>query len=410
MAGVTRPVIVQKFGGTSVATREGRSALAARVSAAIESGHDVIVVVSAMGRKGSPYATDTLLALVGGAECDARESDLLASCGEIVSAVVIAHRLRGAGISAMAFSGPDAGVMTDDLHGNATVLLVDPTALTAALADGRVPVVAGFQGISPAGEVTTLGRGGSDTSACAIAAALSAEAVEIYTDVDGVMTADPRVCELARVLDALEYEELFEMARHGARVMHAPAAEIAMDARIPVRIRNTFSDAAGTLIVDAERIAKVRCASVATAVSHTDGVARITVHLPAEEDQTGAMDEMTRVFAAMATARVSLDMFTPFGASLVFSLAEPSLPDAMRALDPIGLPYATETGLARVTLVGAGMHGVPGVMARVAAALSHAGVDVLQVADSHTTISVLVASAHKRQTIAALHRAFGLGA
>jgi aspartate kinase len=405
----TRPVIVQKFGGTSVATPDGRAALANRVSDTLASGRDVVVVVSAMGRKGSPYATDTLLSLLDGAECDARECDLLASCGEIVSAVVVAHELRGTGIAAMALSGPDAGVLTDDVHGAASVLLVDPAPLTAALADGRVPVVAGFQGMSPAGEVTTLGRGGSDTSACAIAAALGAEAVEIYTDVDGVMTADPRVCEAARVLGALEYEELFQMARHGSRVMHAPAAEMAMAAHVPVRIRNTFSDASGTLIADAERIAEARRASVATAVSHTDGIARVTVHLPAEEEQAGAMAEMTRVFAAMASADVSLDMFTPFGNSLVFSVDESSLPSAMRALDRIGLPYAVETGLTRVTLVGAGMHGVPGVMARVAAALSHADVDVLQVADSHTTISVLVSTQNERTAIAALHAAFDLG-
>lgn len=408
MAQGSRPVIVQKFGGTSVATAEGRSALGARVRATAASGRDVVVVVSAMGRQGSPYATDTLLSLVDGTECDSRECDLLASCGEIVSAVVVAHELRSAGIPAIAFSGPDAGVMTDDRHGDASVLLVDPSALETALGQGRVPVVAGFQGMSPAGEVTTLGRGGSDMSACAIAVALSAEAVEIYTDVDGVMTADPRACEAARVLDALEYEELFQMARHGARVMHAPAAEAAMSAHIPVRIRNTFSDAAGTLIADAERIADARRASVATAVSHVDDVVRVTVRLPAEEDQAGAMVEMTRVFAAMAAAGVSLDMFTPFGASLVFSLPDTSLPETVRALDRIGLPYAVEARLAKVTLVGAGMHGVPGVMARVAAALSHADVDVLQVADSHTTISVLVASAHKRAAIAALHHAFEL--
>lgn len=410
MADGARPVIVQKYGGTSVATPAGRAAVAQRVAAARASGHDVVVVVSAMGRAGSPYATDTLLSLLDGRERDARETDLLASCGEIVSCVVVAHELRAAGIPAMALSGPDAGVLTDDTHGDASVLLVDPAPLTAAIASGRVPVVAGFQGMSADGDVTTLGRGGSDTSACAIGVALAAESVEIYTDVEGVMTADPRSCDAARVLDALEFEELFQMARHGARVMHAPAAEAAMAAHVPLRIRGTFSGSPGTLVADAERIADSRRASVATAVSHVDGIARITVHLPAEEDQAGAMAEMTRVFAAMSAAGVSLDMFTPFGTSLVFSLAESSLADAMAALDRIGLPYAVETDLARVTLVGAGMHGVPGVMARVASALSHADVDVLQVSDSHTTISVLVSSEHKRTAIAALHDAFDLGA
>lgn len=408
-AGQPRGTLVQKYGGTSVATPEGRAALRGHVIEALADGKRVVIVVSAMGRSDAPYATDTLLSLLDGHDAVPREADMLASCGEVVAAVVIAHELRSAGVPAMAFTGGEAGIVTDDRFGDATVLTVEPAALLAALAADVVPVVTGFQGVTAAGEVTTLGRGGSDTSACAIGAALHAEAVEIYTDVDGVMTADPRACTGVRVLDSLQYEELFQMARHGAKVMHAPAAEVAMDAGVPVWVRNTYSPARGTLITDVERLSAERRGRVATAVSHVDGIARVTIEpSPAAEPQAG-MRALTRVFRAMADADVSLDMFTPCGASLVLSFAESALPDALSVLDRIGLHYEIETGLAKVTLVGAGMHGVPGVMARTADALAGAGVDILQIADSHYTISVLVRQDCRRAALEALHDEFALG-
>lgn len=399
-------VVVQKFGGTSVATAEGRAALRARVRDAIDAGRAPVVVVSAMGRAGAPYATDTLLALIGGYEPDPRESDLLAACGEIVSAVVVAHELRADGVPATAMTGADAGVLTDDRFGDASVLQVDPHTLTAAVEAGLVPVVTGFQGATTAGQTTTLGRGGSDTSACAIAAALGALAVEIYTDVDGVMTADPRTCAGARVLDSLQYEELFEMARSGAKIMHAPAAETAMAAGVPVWVRNASTRSSGTLVTEAERLTAERAQRVATAISTSDGVARAIVTLPSGEDR---VDALTAVFREMAAAGVSLDMFTPLGDALAISFDEARSNDVRTVLDALGMPAAYETGLATVTVVGAGMHGVPGVMARVAAALAGAGIDILQVADSHYTISVLLDGTAGRRAISALHDEFGLG-
>ena len=403
-----RPVVVQKFGGTSVATTEGRAALSARVRGALAAGRAPVVVVSAMGRAGAPYATDTLLGLLEGFEPVPREADLLASCGEVVTAVVVAHELRASGVPAMALTGGEAGVVSDGRFGDARVLAVDPTALAAAIADGVVPVVTGFQAVSADGELTTLGRGGSDTSACAIAAALHAESVEIYTDVDGVMTADPRACAEARVLDALQYEELFQMAKAGAKVMHAPAAEVAMGAGVPVWVRNTYSPARGTVITSAARLAAEHACGIATAVSHADGIVRVTVAL-ADGDHAARMASLTRVFEAMADSSVSLDMFTPCGDSLVFSFSEDELDVAAVVLEEVGLPSRIERGLAKVTLVGAGMHGVPGVMARVAEALSRAGAPILQIADSHYTISVLVPQETSRDAIQALHREFTLG-
>lgn len=401
-----RPIVIMKFGGTSVADPRGREALAGRVAAALELDRAPVLVVSAMGRKGAPYATDTLLGLVADLPADAREHDLIASVGELVSAVVVAHELRAAGIDALAFSGAEAGIMTDGTHGDAAITSIDPALLMRAIDSGVVPVVAGFQGLSAEGALTTLGRGGSDTTACALGVALCAEAVEIYTDVDGVMSADPRVCDATGVLDVIGADELFQMARAGSRVVHTPAAELALNSGIPVRVRNTFSAHEGTLVAD---IAGYRPSRVATAVSHVSGVVRFRVTLPAPEGTREHMLAQTRVYRAMADAHVSLDMFTPVGEALVFTVSDDAQSGACAVLETLGLEHDAISGFTKITLVGAGMHGVPGVMARLADYLSAAGIDIRQAADSHTTISVLVASDDAHGAIRALHDGFELG-
>ena len=405
----TSGVIVQKFGGTSVADPDSRASLVQRVEEGLADGARVVVVVSAMGREGDPYSTDTLLGLIRGEETDAYETDKLAACGEIISSVVVAHALRSADIPARSFSGVEAGIVTDGEHGSADVIRVVPDDLLASLRRGEVPVVAGFQGMAPDGRLTTLGRGGSDTTACALAVALSADRVEIFTDVDGVMTADPDASEGARVLDVVEYDELFQMARHGSRVVHALAAETAMEGGVPVRVRSTFSGAPGTLVTDARGAAAEGVSRVATAVSHVDDVARFTVALPPDDEDGGHMAAQTEVFRSMADAGVSLDMFTPCDDKLVFSTSEADVPRAVATLDAVALPYRIDVGLAKVTLVGTGMHGVPGVMARVAETLRGSGVTIVQVSDSHATISVLVWQNRRSRAVDALHEAFGLG-
>ncbi len=398
-------IIIMKFGGTSVATPEGRSAIVRRVTEALEREQAPVVVVSAMGRKGAPYATDTLLSLLEGLPTDARERDLLACTGEVVSAVLVAHVLRGAGIDARAFSGPEAGIGTNGAYGAATVTDVYPGPLLSALAADAVPVVAGFQGMAPDGSVTTLGRGGSDTTACALGVALRAKTVEIYTDVDGVMSADPRSCDDAAVLDVISADELFQMARHGSRIVHTPAAELALGSGLAVRVRNTFSDHTGTLVAD---IASYQPKALATAVSETSGIARVHVDLSAPEGTREHTVAQARVYRAMADAGVSLDMFTPASDTLVFTVPEVDLPRACDVLAGLDLICKTQGGLSKITLVGAGMHGVPGVMARVAEYLSDAGVNILQTADSHTTISVLVSALDATSAVNALHTGFGL--
>lgn len=402
----TTSVIVMKFGGTSVADAIGRAAIAQRVNAALESGKSPVVVVSAMGRTGAPYATDTLLGLVDGLPGESDERDWLMATGEIISAIVCAHELRSVGIDARAFTGADAGIITDGVHGSSAIAEIHTERLDDAITRGQVPVVAGFQGVSVDGRMTTLGRGGSDTTACALGVALDAESVEIYTDVDGVATADPRTCGGTQTLEVISADELFQMARHGSRVVHTPAAEIALSSGLAVRVRNTFSDHPGTLVAD---IASYRPGKVATAVSHVLGVARIRVSLPAPEGTRAHMSAQTRVYRAMADAEVSLDMFTPVGSSLVFSVSEAALDTACEVLSALGLTYRIQADLAKVTLVGAGMHGIPGVMARMSEFLDGAGVTVLQTADSHTTISVLVPAEEMQQAIAALHGGFDLG-
>jgi aspartate kinase len=400
------PVVVMKFGGTSVASEEGRAWLVAHVRDELSQGSRPVVVVSAMGRKGAPYATDTLLSLVDSAQCGKHELDILMSVGETISAVIIAASLNEASIDSCAFTGADAGIITDVANGNATIKKIDVTRLKEALAEGRVAVVAGFQGTDEDGILHTLGRGGSDTTACALGIALEAARVDIYTDVDGVFTADPRLIEEASVLQSITADELFQMARHGSKVVHAPAAELALQSGVRMRVRGTFSECEGTEVISLDCF---RPDAVATAVSTVAHIARLRVRLPYVKDDARAhMDAQTRIYCLMADAGISLDMFTPMNDRLVFSVATDDADEAAELLSAEDFEVAVRRDLGKVTLIGSGMHGVPGVMARVAKALREAGVDILQTADSHATISLLVDEKDLILAAQVLHRAFGL--
>jgi aspartate kinase len=232
-------IIVQKFGGTSVATPLQREKAARKVMESRANGYSPVVVVSAMGRKGEPYATDTLLGLIKDIHenADPREQDLIMSCGEVISTVIMTETLRKMGCDAVGLTGGQAGIITDESFGNTRIVEVHPQRVMDYLKLGKVVVVAGFQGISKSGEITTLGRGGSDTTAAALAVALGAEAVEIYTDVEGVMTADPKMVPEARPLTVVSYSEIVEMAHLGAKVVHPRAVEIAMEGGVPIRIK-----------------------------------------------------------------------------------------------------------------------------------------------------------------------------
>lgn len=402
-------IIVQKFGGTSVATAEGRQRAVRRVDQAVRDGYTPVVVVSAMGREGDPYATDTLIQLANAAYSDLapREMDLLLSCGETISSVVMAADLRAEGLEAVALTGGQAGILTDDRFGNAQILEVNPAPMLERLRQGQVLVVAGFQGATESGEVTTLGRGGSDTTAAALGGALRAEVVEIYTDVDGVMTADPRLVPDARTLRVSSYDEIAQMAHSGAKVVHARAVEIAMQQRVPLRIRSTFSDGPGTLITFGPQAAGATWSELisngpVTGITYVGGLAQVTLR--------NVREEQARVlFRSLADAGISIDLinFSPEGNS--FCVAEGRADSALAILRGIGLDPVIRRGCAKASVVGSGMRGRPGVMATVVEALSGAGVTILQTADSHVTISCLVESTHLQRALIALHSAFGLG-
>lgn len=401
-------ILVQKFGGTSVATLTGRERAARHVLAAVREGYRPAVVVSAMGRAGDAYATDTLLQLVRGEDprAPARELDLAACCGEILAAVLLAATLRRLEQPAVALTGFQAGIVTDDRFGDARILRVDPERVLHHLERGEVAVVAGFQGMTAGGELTTLGRGGSDTTAAALGVALRAEYVDIYTDVDGVYTADPRVVPDARALAALSYEELAQMAEQGARVVHPRAVEIAMRGNVPLRIKNTFGDGPGTLITHAWRLQgawqEAREGRLVTGVVHLPGMTLVRVW-----PGGGAGDRA--MFRALAEAGISLDMINVAPDRKAFIVRDDRGPDALAVLGRLGLRAETRPGCAKVTVVGP-FRGVPGIMAAIVEALEGAGVEILLSVDSHMTISCLVPGEQAEAAVRALHRRFELGA
>ncbi len=402
-------IIVQKYGGTSVATAEGRRIVARRVQQAVRDGYAPVVVVSAMGRLGEPYATDTLIQLANTASTDLapREMDLLLSCGEIISSVVMAGTLKSVGLPATVLTGGQAGIQTDDSFGSAHILKVDPAPVLQRLRQGQVLVVPGFQGVTSSGDVTTLGRGGSDTTAAALGGALQAEVVEIYTDVDGVMTADPRLVPEARTLSVTTYDEIAQMAHYGAKVVHPRAVEIAMQQRVPLRIRSTFDDGLGTLITYSLEAAGTSWSELftdnpVTGVTHVGGLAQVTIRI-SEQERTRP------VFRSLASGGISVDLINVSPEAKTFCIEERRANRAEEILKELGLEPVIRTGCAKVSVVGSGMRGRPGVMATVAEALSTAGVAILQTADSHVTISCLVAASDLQTAVQALHDAFRLG-
>lgn len=404
-------IIVQKFGGTSVATPALRAQVADKVLKAKADGCDPVVVVSAMGRLGEPYATDTLLNLARSVCRDGspRELDLIASCGEIIASVVMCNTLRARGLAATALTGWQAGIITTADYTEAEIIRVEPDNILRCLKEGKTVVVAGFQGRAENGDVTTLGRGGSDTTAVALGAALGAEVVEIYTDVDGVKTADPRIVPEARTIEVMNYSEVFQLAHQGAKVIHSKAVEIAMRRNIPLRIRSTFSDSPGTLITSSAEAGGwpgLR-GKIITGVTYILGVAQVKVHTPDSERQA---ELELAVFDALADAGVSVDLINVSPELKMFIIKGEQIPTAEARLKALGVEYEIVPRRAKVSIVGAGMRGVPGVMARVVRALSAAGVRILQTADSHLTISCLVAEEDVNKAVRALHDQFGLNA
>jgi len=395
-------IVVQKFGGTSVATADGRAKAIERILSAKEQGYAPVVVVSAMGRRGEPYATDTLIDLVRAInnEIEPRELDLLVSCGEIISTVVLATSLKSIGHPAIAMTGGQAGIYTDGKYGNAKIQRIDPSYIRHHLSRDKIVIVAGFQGVCDDGSITTLGRGGSDTTATALGAALPAEFVEIYTDVDGVMTTDPRLLPDAAIMKDVSYREICEMAYQGAKVIHPRAVEAAMKGKIPIKIRNTFSDAEGTLI--AENVAE----RVITGLAHLTNISQVKV---GPLDGGAVQMAKVKVLKTMAEAGISIDMTGVAPNSIFFIIRGDETERASRALQEAGYNISVDTDCAKLSVIGAGMEGVPGVMADVMESLDKAGVTVLQTSDSDITISFLIKESDLSRAIQILYESFNLG-
>lgn len=401
-------IVVQKFGGTSVAEEAGRRRIIGKVENAQKQGLLPIVVVSAMGRKGAPYATDTLIDVVRSEnpKVGARELDHLMCCGEMISAVVVSALLQSAGLDAVMLTGGQAGIITDEQYGNAHILQIEKKHLLKLIEQGKIPVVCGFQGISVQGNMTTLGRGGSDTTAAALGAAVNAESVEIYTDVEGIMTADPRIVEQAKILNKISYGEVCQLAHQGAKVIHPRAVEIAMQKNIPLIIKSTFSDAPGTLIsnIDTETEGMDSITDkVATGVTYLQNICQVKID---QVDRTSSVD----VFKILADAGISVDLINVYPNCLVFTIGEKFMELAEEKLKALGCFASFKPGCSKVSVVGGGMREVPGVMANFVEALAAEQIEILQAVDSHTSISVLISQDKLTEAVRSLHEKFNLSA
>ena len=403
-------IIVQKFGGLLLGSKEGRRRVAERIVQSTADGMHVVAVASAIGREGDPYATDTLMTLLREAadaagDADPRTLDLLLSTGELISTALMAHLLVHSGCPAVALTGAQAGILTTDEFNDARILSIDPTLIRRYLEQGYVPVVAGFQGVTRDGEITTLGRGGSDTTAVAIGAAVGADLVEIFKDVEGIMTADPKFVPEARPIRLITYDEVSQMAALGARVLHPRAADIGREHDVRLVIKRLGSGNGGTTIVKGPELGvPIIDGRPVIGLAHLPDVVQVRIDRRREDN----MERPLVALRTLAEQGISIDLISLLPEMLAFTVKEEAVERARNLLSTLGFPVDVSRPCAKVSIIGAGMRGRPGVMARVVKALHGAGVEILQTADSHTTISCLVPRAQMEAALRALHDEFGL--
>lgn len=398
-------IIVQKFGGTSVSTHEIRQMVVDKILKAKEKGFLPVVVVSAMGRrKDEPYATDTLLSLVSPQfkQENLLAVDLLLNCGEILSAVIMCNELFSRNIKAVPLTGGQAGIITDDNYSNASVCKIDTSRILNLLSEGIIPVIAGFQGVSKNGYFTTLGRGASDYTAAILGARLDAEEVEIYTDVDGIMTADPRIVDEATLIEQIDYDEVFQFADQGAKVIHPRAVEVAKEANLPLSVKNTLNNCTGTKI---DKFGKLDSEKIITGITHMGNRVQVTVTL--EENQANEM--YSKLLDILAEDSISIDLINVFNDKRIFTIDLNDLAKFRALMEKFQIKYSYIENCSKICVIGSRMKGIPGVMARILKALHNANINVLQTADSHTTIWCLVEKEYTKAAIKALHKEFGLG-
>ncbi|MGN6255600.1 MAG: aspartate kinase [Solirubrobacterales bacterium] len=410
MSGDGSDIVVMKFGGTSVAGAEQIKRAAARIVAARESGNRVVAVLSARGK-----TTDELVEAAHEISDRpvAREMDMLLSTGERISCALCAMAIHDMGHEAISLTGSQAGIVTDSSHTKARIIDVRADRISEALGEDRIVLVAGFQGVSTdSRDVTTLGRGGSDTTAVALAAALRASVCEIYTDVSGVYSADPRIVPEARKLPVVSFEEMLEMAASGARVLQLRSVEYARNHGVRIHCRSSFEDGPGTLVVSEEETMEN---PFVTAVTHSDSEARVTLN--GLRDEPGVAG---RVFGALAEANVNVDVIIqnePVGdealADLSFTVDRSDLPvakDTIAALGDVSLKVLTDERIGKVSIVGAGMRSHPGVAAKVFKVLGEEGINIEMISTSPIKISCVISADRVADAVNALHKAFELGA
>jgi aspartate kinase len=402
-------LVVQKYGGTSVADLERIRNVAARVKRQVAAGDQVAVVVSAMAG-----STNQLVNWVHGLDAagyDTAEYDQVVASGEQVTVGLLAIALQTIGVPAQSFLGWQAGFATDLAYGKARIVGVDPEPVRACLDAGRVAVVAGFQGLSPDGRVTTLGRGGSDTSAVALAAALKADRCDIFTDVDGVYTTDPRIVAKARKLDRITYEEMLEMASLGAKVLQTRSVALAMQQRVRVQVLSSFEDLPGTLVVDEEEIVETQ---IVSGIAYSRDEARITV--VGVNDRPGVA---AGIFGPLAEHGINVDMIVQsvsrdgVYANLTFTVSRADLPRALavleRAKGEIGYgELAADADVCKVSVVGVGMRSHAGIAHKMFATLAAKGINIHAIGTSEIKVSVLIGEEYTELALRALHSAYGL--
>ncbi len=402
--------IVKKFGGTSVADLDRIRNVATKVKRAVDAGDQVVVVVSAMSG-----VTNQLVAWVSESSklYDAREYDSVVATGEQVTSGLLALTLQNMGVDARSWLGWQVPVRTTSAHGSARILEIDTTELEKRLNAGQVAVIAGFQGLAEDGRVTTLGRGGSDTTAVAFAAALKADRCDIYTDVDGVYTTDPRIVAKARKLDKITYEEMLEMASLGAKVLQTRSVELAMRYKVPVHVCSSFSDEPGTMVVDEDQI--VEQADI-SGIAYTSDEAKITVQGVADRPGVSAS-----IFGPLAEASINVDMIVQNVAAdgqttdLTFTVPRADLARSVKVIEDLKdqLGYAavsTDSDVVKVSVIGVGMRSHAGIASRMFAALAKEGINIQVISTSEIKISVLIASKYTELALRALHSAYQLDA
>ncbi|HUH07272.1 MAG TPA: aspartate kinase [Egibacteraceae bacterium] len=402
-------IVVQKYGGTSVADTDRIKHVAARIAQAKRAGHDVVAVVSAMG-----HTTDELLRQAHEISeiPPGRELDMLLTAGERISMALLAMAIHEEGLTARSLTGSQAGIITDTAHGKARIIDITPGRITEALSGGDVVIVAGFQGVSrDSKDVTTLGRGGSDTTAVALAAALGAGLCEIYTDVDGVYTADPRIVGDARKLDRLAHEEMLELAACGAKVLQVRSVEYARNHGVTVRVRSSFAFAEGTLIDQGEDMEQ----AIISGVAHDTDEGKLVIRGVPDKPGVAA-----RIFTELADNNINIDMIVQNVSAdgttdISCTLPQADGPGAVQLLETLTGEIGAEgidfdPGIGKVSLVGAGMRTHPGVAASMFSALSEAGVNIEMISTSTIRISVVVRADDVETAVRAVHDRFGLSA